>query len=216
MQLHGQLMMIDRPFRRLIECLVLFAGIPLVLLLTHSTQLILGTLLFASIGCAVYLIFHRYELTSSALTAKNVAQVISFSAVAGCFIFAFSYFYDPASFMDFPRTRPTVWLMVMLLYPLLSAVPQELVFRSFFFHRYGALFKSPLVAVFMNAALFALAHSMFRNPIAIFFTFLGGIIFACVYLRYRSLALTALMHAILGNLIFTSGLSEYFYHGRIQ
>jgi len=41
-----------------------------------------------------------------------------------------------------PRQRPGLRLLVLLLYPLLSVYPQELLYRTFFFQRYGALCRS--------------------------------------------------------------------------
>ncbi|MDO5640545.1 MAG: CPBP family intramembrane metalloprotease [Neisseria sp.] len=119
-------------------------------------------------------------------------------------------------FLDFVRRAPAFWLLVMLLYPLLSALPQELVYRRFFFDRYRALFgmgdKAFLV---LNAALFSYMHIVFLNPVAVACTFVGGLMFAATYRRSRSLYLTALEHGLYGNLVFTVGLGQYFYHAAV-
>ena len=44
---------------------------------------------------------------------------------------------------------------------------------------------------------------------------MGGLIFGLVYLRFGSLLLATVLHAIAGQLVFTSGLGVYFYHGAI-
>ena len=46
----------------------------------------------------------------------------------------------PGQALELPRRAPGLWLLILALYPLLSALPQELVFRVLFFRRYGALF----------------------------------------------------------------------------
>ncbi|MGB5965883.1 MAG: CPBP family intramembrane glutamic endopeptidase [Sulfurimonadaceae bacterium] len=116
--------------------------------------------------------------------------------------------------MSLLKTNPFLWLEVFLLYPLLSAYTQEILFRSFFFHRYEKLFKGRLFSLIMvNALLFAYMHVVFGNWIAVIFTFIGGILFAQTYLKTRSTMLTAIEHALYGNTLFTLGLGYYFYHG---
>lgn len=203
--------------QKIMEGIVLFVGVPAILFILHSNRLILGTLLFAAIGCGVYLVHQSYPLFSFAsLTERRLKKVMLLCLVLGAMIFAFSYTYAPEQFLNFPRERPILWALVMVLYPVISAFPQELVFRSFFFHRYEDLFSSPVLLIAGNAIAFAIAHSMFRNPIAILFTFFGGVVFATIYHRTRSLLMVCIVHAILGNVVFSSGLGIYFYHGRIQ
>ena len=50
----------------------------------------------------------------------------------------------------FPRERPFLWLVVLLLYPLVSALAQELIFRVFLFHRYRSLFSHPRLMVLVG------------------------------------------------------------------
>ena len=61
-----------------------------------------------------------------------------------------------------PRRATGLWLAILLLYPVLSALPQELVFRPLFFRRYGALFPGQRAAVVANGLVFGLAHSGWR------------------------------------------------------
>jgi len=119
----------------------------------------------------------------------------------------------PEKLFDFARREPLTWVLVMLLYPLVSVVVQEIIFRHFFYHRYRRFFKSTAYFILANAAVFSYAHIVFLNPVSLFFTFLGGIIFSITYLRSRSLLLVSLEHALYGDLIFTIGLGSFFYHG---
>lgn len=121
----------------------------------------------------------------------------------------------PARFLEMPRHRPELWLMIMALYPLLSALPQELIYRLLFFRRYGPLFPNDRVTLVLNAAAFGLAHLFYMNPVTIGLSCLGGLVFGWVYLRYGSVLLVILLHALAGQLVFTSGLGVYFYHGAI-
>jgi membrane protease YdiL (CAAX protease family) len=123
------------------------------------------------------------------------------------------YLVEPRHLFDLPRNSPWRWLLVMLLYPTLSVVPQELVFRTFFFHRYGRLFGSPWVTTVASAIAFAWAHIVLMNELAVVLTLIGGWLFARTYLRTRSLLATAVEHAAYGCLLFTVGLGRWFVTG---
>jgi uncharacterized protein len=103
-------------------------------------------------------------------------------------------------------------LIIMLaLYPLLSALPQELIFRKFFFHRYADLFSNRNFLLVINIFLFSFAHIYFGNWIVIVFTLVGGLIFTLTFLKYKSLWVVTVEHSLYGLLILSSGLSQYFY-----
>jgi len=114
---------------------------------------------------------------------------------------------------SFPRERPLLWLLVVLLYPLLSALPQEVIFRAFVFHRYRSLFPDPRVMMLVSASVFALAHLQLGNLLAPGLTFLGGLLFAYTFSTTRSLPMATLEHALWGDWLFTVGLGVYFYGG---
>jgi hypothetical protein len=120
----------------------------------------------------------------------------------------------PGQALMLPRDMPGLWLTIMALYPLLSALPQEVVFRPLFFRRYGALFPSERAALLVNAAVFALAHLMFWNWVALALSFAGGLIFALGYLR-RGFPTAVALHAFCGAIVFTSGIGTFFYHGAV-
>ncbi len=127
-----------------------------------------------------------------------------------------TWYLVPDRFLSFPQTRPGLWALVMLLYPLLSVVPQELVFRSFFFARYQTLLPQSTLFIAANALLFGFSHIMFNNWVAPTLCAIGGLIFATSYARHRSLKSAALEHAAYGCLIFTLGLGRYFFSGGIH
>lgn len=121
----------------------------------------------------------------------------------------------PDLLFNFVRARPVFWAIVMILYPILSAIPQELIFRSFFFARYRGLLGSETAVIAASAIAFALAHLIFQNWVAPLLTLAGGVLFARTYAATRSLALVSLEHALYGCMIFTLGLGRYFYHGAV-
>ncbi|MGR3807726.1 CPBP family intramembrane glutamic endopeptidase [Pasteurella testudinis] len=137
------------------------------------------------------------------------------SAVCAALI-CFTLLVMPQNFLAFVRHDPMLWLLVMLLYPILSAFTQETIFRRFFFFRYRTLWhNNQRLAIVLSALLFSYMHIVFLNYVAVLFTLVGGLIFATQYLRHQSLILVSLEHAIYGNIVFTVGLGAYFYHAAI-
>lgn len=122
----------------------------------------------------------------------------------------------PGAFLALPRFRPELWAAILLLYPVFSAAPQEVMFRMLFFRRYGSLFPDRRAAVAVNAGVFALAHAFLWNLPAMLMTAAGGAIFSWAYLstgRGRNLLFAVLLHAVAGWIVFTLGLGRFFYHG---
>jgi len=119
----------------------------------------------------------------------------------------------PGWIFSFVRRAPLVWVLVMVLYPVLSVYPQGIVFRSFLFHRYRSLFTHPVAITVASALAFSFAHIVFRNLIAVSFTLVGGVIFAWRYRQSRSLLASAFEHALYGCWMFTVGLGDFFYRG---
>jgi len=122
----------------------------------------------------------------------------------------------PQRLFDFPRERTVLWLAVVVLYPLASVVPQELICRRWFFERYGALFGEGRILVAASALSFGWLHIVFKNPVAVGLASAGGWLFAETYRQSRSLRLVCLEHALYGDLIFTIGLGTFFYHGAVR
>ncbi|WP_067689513.1 CPBP family intramembrane glutamic endopeptidase [Nocardia jejuensis] len=114
---------------------------------------------------------------------------------------------------DLPRRNPLVWLAVLTLYPALSVYPQELIFRSFLFHRYAPVFGDGLGMVAASAAAFGYVHIVFGTWFSVLASGVGGWIFAMRYLRTQSLFTASVEHSVYGMLVFSIGLGRYFYHG---
>ncbi|WP_067536778.1 CPBP family intramembrane glutamic endopeptidase [Nocardia crassostreae] len=114
---------------------------------------------------------------------------------------------------DLPRRNPMLWLAVMLLYPALSVYPQELIFRSFLFHRYAPLFGEGPLLIAASAAAFGYVHIIFGSWFSVAASGVGGWIFATRYLSTRSLFTASVEHSLYGILVFSIGLGRYFYHG---
>lgn len=153
------------------------------------------------------------ELTRGFSLAQLVSILIVF-AIGGGIVATYVSEYHPALFLEFPRNRPDTYKRIMLLYPLMSVAAQELVYRTFFFHRYGVLFgRFWWLAVIVNGVLFGLAHLVIGTPLAVYGTMATGILFAWRYAMTRSFWAVFVEHTLWGWLVFTIGLGRYFFTG---
>lgn len=116
-------------------------------------------------------------------------------------------------FLAFPREQTGLWLTVCFAYPLFSVIPQELIFRVFFYHRYRALIQSRRGVLFISALSFGLAHLLFGHWSSVLLSGVGGLLFSWTYFRTRSMLWAAGEHALYGVTLFTIGLGRFFYSG---
>lgn len=204
-----------RDLRLAAEFAVVFVALPLVMAFGIPPRW-LWPVILAMTGAAAALLaltpgFRWRALRDGGIDGRRLAVVALLTALA-CGLLV--WWLVPGRFLALPRQAPGLWLTIMALYPLLSALPQELVFRALFFGRYRGLFPSEPVAVAVNALVFGLAHLMFWNWVAVALCVVGGAIFAQGYLR-RGFAQAVLLHAVCGGIVFTSGLGTFFYHGAV-
>ncbi len=206
-----------RRIARLAELLVLYAGIPTALALRDQRGRLLPVLwaVAALVGLLLWRdpSFDRRRLCGWCREkAEWRALALRFAAAALLLTVAL-WWYRPGWLFRLPQQRPVLWALLMVLYPLLSVLPQGLIFRALYQHRYAPAFRSPRLALVAGAALFSLAHVPFGNGIAPLFTLFGGALFLRTYARTGSLAMSCVEHALYGNLLFTLGWGIYFYHG---
>ena len=201
--------------RRAAEVLALYLGGPLAMALAMPPDRLwpafLGVTLVALVLLARTPGFDWRELAQGGVAWGEVALVAAVTAVVAA---GLVWLLVPGQALALPRRAPGLWVAIMLVYPFLSALPQELVFRVLFFRRYGALFGSPAAAVLVNGLVFSLAHLMFWNAVAPGLTFAGGLLFARGY-RAGGFGQAVVLHALCGAVIFTSGLGRFFYHGAV-
>lgn len=151
-----------------------------------------------------------WEWTGFRQWAPSILGLFAIAAVIGI---ALILRYAPERFLNLPRANPGLWAIVMVLYPVLSVYPQGIVYRLFLFERYRALFGGGWGIALASAIAFAYVHIVFRNPLAVGLTLLGGILFALRYLQTDSVLVTCFEHALYGCALFTIGLGRWFYYG---
>jgi membrane protease YdiL (CAAX protease family) len=206
----------------LAECIFLYVGVPIVLRLgwLHVNWfLVLGVVAAAMV---LWLLRHERFRPSRLWRGDDVHQerrqlrrVLLRFVVCAAALMMLVLSFHPEKLFQLPLESPLLWAAILLLYPLLSVYPQELVYRTFFTRRYQPLFSRLHLLIAASALVFGYMHLIYRNPLAVGLTLIGGWFFAETYARTGSLRLVCLEHALYENLIFTIGLGEYFYHGRI-
>lgn len=157
--------------------------------------------------------FDRKILWNAKAFRAQWLRIVGLFIVLALLIAGTIFLLRPEWLFAFIRRAPFAWVLIMVLYPILSVYPQGIVFRSFLFHRYSNLFQNPVVMIVASALAFSFAHIVFRNVIAVAFTLAGGVIFAWRYRQSRSLFASAFEHALYGCWMFTVGLGDFFYRG---
>ncbi len=138
------------------------------------------------------------------------AMAIRF-AVVSFLLTLYVWRFEPENFLLLPLTKSRLWLAIMLFYPVFSALPQEIIYRTYFTFRYANLFRNERLAWAINAMFFGWVHVIFHNPVALAGGLITGIFWYQTYRRTGSLWAVTLEHALYGNLIYTIGFGHYFY-----
>ena len=197
--------------RLAIEFAAIFIGGPLAILAIHR-QGVLFLVLWLGALVAFFSVHRRRPFPKHPMWPEVRGIAARFSLLAPLIAVA-TWLAFPHLFLELPRQRPLLWAAIMVLYPVLSVWPQEMLYRSFLFHRFRDLFRSHAALILVSASAFGFAHIIFLNWIAVIMTSAGGLLFARDYARHRSLSLTCLEHSLYGCLIFTVGLGRFFYTG---
>jgi membrane protease YdiL (CAAX protease family) len=150
------------------------------------------------------------------VNSKNLKPILIRFIISTILLIPFVYAVAPERAFGLLTERPEIWWRVMILYPLLSAAPQEFIFCTYFFARYKYLFTNQKFLLAAATIIFACTHILYINWVAPVLSAFAGYFFAQTYMRTRSLALVSLEHALYGNMIFTLGLGYFFFGGRVD
>lgn len=209
--------------RLIIELLVLFAAIPIALALKPlfpiSALLLLAGLVYAAfISKDIFLEGQWRDLLRCIKRAASLPnlrdfkpQMIRVGILLVLFILISGFYmamHRPNDFLHPINNNISLWLFITGMYALMSVLPQEFLYRSFFFKRYGSLFSNQWSLILTNAALFSLAHLMFYNALVMALTFAGGFLFAYTYHQTRSYWLVSIEHFIYGWWLYSVGMGE--------
>ena len=204
----------------LIEFILLCICLPTFIIVYRQAPFMFAYLWGAATYCFLSLYFKNKAVIQNlwnweAVTWKNLKPILIRWIFASIGMLAFIYFYDPAKLFIIFYERPLLIPFLLVMYPILSALPQEFIFCSFFFERYKPFFQTQTIMIIASAIVFAYAHVLFINWVAPTLSLIAGLIFAMTYAKTKSLALVTIEHGLYGNVLFLVGLGWYFFGGAI-
>ena len=208
-----------------LELIILFGVLPLVLLIMRSNGVRVPPLPLLWIGAVACVILMRRQRKREAKASSHAGErrtrpdrsdlIEALLLVSLCSVLLLALYplITTSPMFEFPRERPIVWLVVLCLYPVLSVVPQGIIFRRWFALRYVTLLGSGGTMIVIGALCFGCSHMLFGNVVAPVITAIGGALFMRTYLKSGSGWLADLEHAVLGNVAFTIGYGQWLYSG---
>lgn len=204
----------------IIEFLILCIAVPSYIIFTKSAPFMFSFLWGAALYAFIIMrVCYPDDLKNcfkwSAFKTTPIMPMLIRWVIATILMIAFLYWYNAEQLFDLTKRAPQFVLVLLFLYPLISALPQEFIFCTFFFRRYRPFFGTAGKMVIASAIIFAYAHILYLNPIAPILSLLGGLIFAETYRRTQSLAVVTFEHGLYGNALFVIGLGWYFYGGAV-
>ncbi|MGA0333543.1 MAG: type II CAAX prenyl endopeptidase Rce1 family protein [Kiritimatiellia bacterium] len=198
-----------------LECLILFVGIPgLLVWFEIHRDVPFFSVLFGFLGLTLLLGWRDPDLKFNPPSSPAPARKLLLRLLAAALgLTVLTLLFYPDLLFRLPRERPGIWLMVMVLYPVLSVAPQEYLFRTYFMQRYRPLFGEGTGMLWVNALIFGWAHAFFLNPVAPLLSVLAGWLLAKTWQETKSFRRVCLEHAVYGQIVFTCGLGWFFYQG---
>lgn len=209
-------MLIPRTF----ELLLVFVAMPISVALLPRRLNPIPLLIIAAVLMLAMLVrdptFNPACLTRLPRLGRHLMGILLPLPLMGGLMLGLLYLLVPDQLFKLVRRKPRLWAIVMVMYPLMSVVPQTIIYRVFFMHRYEVLFGRGWLMIAMAALAFGLGHIIFRHSVPVLITTIGGFIFAWRYTVTGSAPLSLLEHSLYGNLAFTIGYSYYLYHGSVR
>ncbi len=197
--------------------MVLFIAVPTALSFVLPARLLFPAIWLLAIISYVLLrrdpTFDRRQLWNAAPAWRALPGMLARFVAFAALLTGALWHFEPERLFIIPRTKPVLWAIIMVGYPILSVYAQEVAFRALFVHRYASVFRSDVAMVLACAAAFGYAHIIMHNTVAIAFCAIGGVLFTRTYLQTRSLLAVSIEHAIYGCWLFTVGWGWYFFAG---
>lgn len=209
-----------RRLRLGVECVLVFGLVPVMQAMGWLPVPLLALLFAAAVVCGAMLrrdkLFRWPAMWRARASVGEWRRVLITFAAAVPVLAGLLYWLRPESLFAFPGQRPGAWLLVVVLYPLVSVFPQEIIYRAFFLHRYRGLFGEGRWMVVASALAFGFAHISFHNWVAVALTVPGGILFARTWRRTDALLFVSFEHALYGACVFTVGLGDFLLEGTMR
>lgn len=198
------------------EFILLFGGLPTALyfdLIPFNRMSVLLTVAVLTLACTLIAFSKSERAVFSVHVFRKNSRLIRNSLlrlfVSVPVLILLTFLISPDKLLILPKEQILRWFTTLLVYPFLSAIPQETIYRLFFFHRYRELFPGKNL-ILVSTFAFSFMHIIFENMVAVGLTLAGGYFFSRTYAQSRSFWITSIEHSIYGSIIFTLGLGQYF------
>ncbi|NBC58203.1 MAG: CPBP family intramembrane metalloprotease [Bacteroidetes bacterium] len=196
-----------------IEHTVLFVLFPFSLALNFSIYIKLGLGLIALTYVAIISFKNKY-FKSSKLKFSSGQKSAYFKRIGLKFISIvtltslITVFFYKENLFNALQSNLSQYFTILGVYVFLSVVPQEFIYRKFYFLRYKVLFKSEKQLIVINTLVFCLGHLFFNNLLVLAITLVGGLIFSLSYLKHQSFKWICIEHSLYGLWLYTIGLGS--------
>lgn len=198
----------------LFEFTLLFLGIPLFIRfysdIVHPSIILVPTIIGIIILLKFTTDFSLRELIIITVKKKQIARNGIILSLSALFLLLLVMWIAPGNLFDMPEKRFKLWVILCASYPLLSAYPQEIIYRLFLFKRYKRLLSTKILRITASGVTFGFAHIIYGSPVSVMLTLVAGFYLAYVYTNTKSVLFTTILHCVFGLLVFTVGLEHYF------
>lgn len=201
---------------RWLELVALYLLVPLLAIywLRENQEFLMPALFVLGVMCFYLLLsdkkFKRFRLWHTQGVSKHIKNTLLLffpSAVVLAFLI---HWFAPDIWFSLPSEQWQFWLITLAIYPVVSVIPQEVIFRTFFFHRYKGIIPSKQARWGISTLSFAFAHLVYGNWIAVGMAAIGGGIFGYRYIITRSTLVVIVEHTLWGSYCFTVGVGVFF------
>ncbi len=208
---------------KFIELLILGIVFPTCIVLLNLSEYILVLLWIVFIyATLIYLLVYKKKIEVRNFLKinfnKNKDYLIFITIrwlIASILLFFITQFFFPEKLFMIQKNNENILWKIFLIYPILSAFPQEFIFCTFFFLRYSSILGNYRNLIFMSAIIFCFAHIFSVNYVAPILSIFGGYFFAKTYQRTNSLLIVTLEHSLYGNTLFFIGIGWFFWGGSV-
>lgn len=199
-----------------LELFFLLGMVPVLVMAVHGHAFRHAVLLA---GCLYTIVRVHKFISWRRLFARPPVRWWRGPLVRGLLVFAVAAVYvrctAPDQLFRLPLEHTRLWLLIIVLYPSLSVLPQELIYRVWVFEAHRPLWTSFTLPVIVSALFFGWVHVIYAGWFAVLSCIAGGLALGWNYHVNRSgpgaIWPLLLEHSLYGLTMFTVGLGQYFF-----
>lgn len=153
--------------------------------------------------------FNRLKLWNATDIGKHLSATLTLFIPCTILLTLVFYWVAPNAVFSLVKHDQVLLLTTLLIYPIVSVIPQEIIFRTYFFHRFKPIIPSKWQRLFVSTLLFSFAHIVYANWVAVMLSAIGGGIFGYRYIMSKSTCVVVIEHTLWGSYVFVVGLGTY-------